>query len=208
MVYGFLNTPSWIVLERARSDSVAEFVGYWEQFYVDSKQRPDSKFLAHLKWKGGKLTSEDVRYLFRWKYRDVPNWSAEPTIRRLHQLNRLRFTEGDSLVKLATKLSPSGLVKRFFICHIVNPLKYPLWDQYVLRAHLIISNRENEIDDVLTLIKDTEAYESYRRSFNDWGHNVLSSYCNDFEFPPFRRLDRALWAMGKYYSLLIRSPEN
>ena len=108
------DTACWFVLAKRRSASLEKFVDYWERFYADSKSRSDDQFLRHLKWKGGRLTSRDVEWLFRWKYRDVPNWSAKPTIRQLSKLNRLRFTDSPQLVKLATSLSPNGLVKRVF----------------------------------------------------------------------------------------------
>jgi hypothetical protein len=184
-----------------------EFVSYWEEFYDDSKKRPDREFLRRLKWNGGKLTAEDVEWLFRWKYRNVPSWSPKKTIRQLSRLNGLRFGDDKSVMDLAKSLSPSGQVKRFFICHIVSPLKYPIWDQYVLKAHLVISRRENQLSALETLIKSEQAYEFYRRDFNDLVRNVPARIRNDGEFPPFRRLDRALWAMGKHCSLLIHSPQ-
>lgn len=202
-----MNTPSLLVLAKSPVSSLEEFVSYWEEFYEDSKKRPDHQFLKRLKWKGGELTAEDVEWLFRWKYRNVPSWSAKKTIGQLSRLNSLRFGNGKSVMGLAKGLSPSGLVKRFFICHIVSPLKYPIWDQYVLKAHLVISRRENQLRALETLIKSEEAYESYRRDFNDLVRNVAAKIRNDVEFPPFRRLDRALWAMGKHYTLLIRSPQ-
>ena len=125
---------------------------YWEQFYEENKQHPDAEFLEHLKWKGGRLTADDVRYLLRWKYRPVPSWDPHPIIKRLRELNELRFKEGPSVVEFAERFSKGGLVKRFFICHITSPRKYPVWDQYVLRAHLLISGRGDEVDQADELI--------------------------------------------------------
>lgn len=176
---------------------------YWEELYPE--QYPDAEFLRHLKWKGGSLKAEDVTWLFRWKYRRLPSWSPSPVIRRLPELNSLRIKEGDSLERVAEELSRTGLVKRFFICHIVSPLKYPIWDRFVLTAHLIISGRDDEVRDVRRLIQDTREYQSYRTAFNRLVTEVPRSMRNGIEFPSFRRLDRALWAMGKHAEVLIRS---
>lgn len=180
-------------------------MNYWEQFYEESKKHPDADLLKHLKWKGGKLTADDVRYLFAWKYRPVPSWDPCPVIKRLRQLDDLRFKEGSSVVEFGKAFSKEGLVKRFFICHITSPLKYPVWDQYVLKSHLLISDRIDELDQAGEMIRDESEYESYRTDFNGWVKQVPSMVRNSTEYPPFRRLDRALFAMGRHSQFLLHS---
>lgn len=193
-------------LARRTCTSAKDFVDYWEELYKESKNYPDAEFLRRLKWKGGSLKADDVRWLFRSKYRELPNWSSRPVVKRLDELNSLRFKEGDSLVRVAEELSKTGPVKRFFICHILSPLKYPIWDRFVLTAHLIISGRGDEVGNVDRVIQDKGEYESYRTDFNRWVTEVPPRIRNDIEFPPFRRLDRALWAFGQHGEILIRSP--
>ena len=193
------------ILSRTACDSPEDLVNYWEQFYEENAQHPDSKFLEHLKWRGGKLTEKDVEYLFAWKYRPVPSWDPRPVIKRLHELNELRFKQGRSVVEFAETFSKGGLVKRFFICHIISPRKYPVWDQYVLKAHLLISGRSDEIARAGELIHDEREYESYRIGFNSWVRQVPSRVWNSIEYPPLRRLDRALFAMGKHSQILLHS---
>jgi hypothetical protein len=192
-------------LSSTTCNSLGDFVEYWEQFYEDSKQHPDSEFLRRLKWRGGELTADDVRYLFGWKYRPVPSWDPRPIIKRLRQLNELRFKEGPSIIEFGKDLSKGGLVKRFFVCHITSPHKYPVWDQYVLKAHLLISGRGNEVDQANKLIQDESEYASYRTDFNHWVTQVPGKTRDSTEYPPFRRLDRALFAMGKYSRILLNS---
>jgi hypothetical protein len=195
------------ILSRIPCNSLEDLVEYWEQLYEDGKQHPDSVFLARLKWKGGKLTPNDIRHLFGWKYRPVPSWNPRPVLRRLRELNKLRFNEGPPVTEFAKVLSREGLVKRFFICHIISPRKYPIWDQYVLKAHLLISGREPEVDQASKLIQDETEYESYRTDFNRWVIQVPSKIRDSTEYPPFRRLDRALFAMGKYSRIVLHSRE-
>jgi len=192
-------------LSKTTCDSLGDFVDYWEQFYEDSKQHPDAEFLKHLKWKGGKLKEDDVRYLFGWKYRPVPSWNPRPVIKRLRELNELRFKEGRSVDGFGKALSKGGMVKRFFICHITSPWKYPIWDQYVLRAHLLMTGRAGELDQADELIRDENEYEAYRINFNNWVMQVPGKTSSSTEFPPFRRLDRALFAMGKHIRIVLNS---
>ena len=192
-------------LSRTTCNSPDDLVEYWEQFYEDSKQHPDSEFLRHLKWKGGKLTADDIRHLFGWKYRPVPSWDPRPVIKRLRELNELRFKEGHSVVEFGKTFSKGGLVKRFFICHIISPRKYPVWDQYVLKAHLLISGRGDEVDQANKLIQDESEYESYRTDFNSWVTQVPGKTRDSTEYPPFRRLDRALFAMGEHSQIVLHS---
>jgi hypothetical protein len=175
----------FVKLSNTTCSSPEDLVDYWEQFYEENTQHPDSKFLEHLKWKGGKLTADDVRYLFAWKYRPVPSWDPRPVIKRLHELNELRFKQGRSVVEFAETFSKEGLVKRFLICHIISPRKYPVWDQYVLKAHLLISGRSDEIARAGELIHDEREYESYRIDFNSWVRQVPSRVWNSIEYPPF-----------------------
>jgi hypothetical protein len=192
-------------LSRTTCNSSQDLVDYWEQFYEDSKQHPDSEFLKHLKWKGGRLNADDVRYLFGWKYRPVPSWDPHPVIKRLGELNELRFKEGPSIVEFGKTFSKGGLVKRFFICHIISPCKYPVWDRYVLKAHLLISGRGDEVDQANKLIQDESEYESYRTDFNSWVTQVPGKTRDSTEYPPFRRLDRALFAMGEHSQIVLHS---
>jgi len=192
-------------LSRTTCNSSQDLVDYWEQFYEDSKQHPDSEFLKHLKWKGGRLNADDVRYLFGWKYRPVPSWDSHPVIKRLGELNELRFKEGPSVVEFGKTFSKGGLVKRFFICHIISPCKYPVWDRYVLKAHLLISGRGDEVDQANKLIQDESEYESYRTDFNSWVTQVPGKTRDSTEYPPFRRLDRALFAMGEHSQIVLHS---
>jgi hypothetical protein len=192
-------------LSRTTCNSSQDLVDYWEQFYEDSKQHPDSEFLKHLKWKGGRLNADDVRYLFGWKYRPVPSWDPHPVIKRLGELNELRFKEGPSVIEFGKAFSKGGLVKRFFICHIISPCKYPVWDRYVLKAHLLISGRGDEVDQANKLIQDESEYESYRTDFNSWVTQVPGKTRDSTEYPPFRRLDRALFAMGEHSQIVLHS---
>jgi hypothetical protein len=193
-------------LSRTTCNSLQDLVDYWEQFYEDSKQHPDSEFLKHLKWKGGRLNADDVRHLFGWKYRPVPSWDPHPVIKRLGELNELRFKEGPSVIEFGKAFSKGGLVKRFFICHIISPCKYPVWDQYVLKAYLSISGRGDEVDQANKLIQDGSEYESYRTDFNSWVTQVTTRTGDSTEYPPFRRLDRALFVMGEHCKIVLHSP--
>jgi hypothetical protein len=200
--------PLLVTLARRTCTSVKDLVDYWEELYRESKKYPDSEFLRRIKWEGGSLEAEDITWLFGWKYRRLPGWSPSPVIRRLAELNNLRFKEGNPLERATAELSRTGLVKRFFICHILSPLKYPIWDRFVLTAHLMISGREDEIGNVQRLTRDTQEYESYRAAFNTLVTEVPPKMRNGTEFPSFRRLDRALWAMGRHAEIVVRSGRN
>jgi hypothetical protein len=76
-------------LSRTTCNSLEDLVDYWEQVYEESTQHPDAQFLAHLKWKGGGLTGDYVRYLFSWKYGPVPSWNPRPVIKRLREREKV-----------------------------------------------------------------------------------------------------------------------
>jgi hypothetical protein len=207
------GAPDWFILRRATASCAEDFVGYWEQFYRASKNWPDSDFLDHLKWKGGDLTTEDIEQLIDWKTngRKLPTWTQKPTglIKRIRKLNKFRLKDMDEIFKEARKLSPTGLVKCCFICHIISPFHYPIWDQNVFRAYLMINGRWNELEREPSAINEENQYQTYRGDFRSWMANVSPNIQREGEkevkFPPFRRLDRALFAMGSNWELIVRT---
>jgi len=172
----------------SESTSLGEFVEAWERKWRDSAKTPDTTYLHHVKWDGGDLTAEDVKILFEWKNRRrLPSWSPEPVIGQLGNLNRCRFRDSEELVRMATELSPTGPVKRFFICHIISPLCYPIWDRNVLTAHLVILGRTGETGDVKRLTKTEAEYLSFKSNFNRWAEHVDGRVEDEVMIPAFSR---------------------
>lgn len=178
-----------------------EFINFWSDFYEPSTKYPDEKYLEHLKWRGGHLLSVDVRFLFDWKTngRRLPAWDFRPIVRKLPKLNALRFTSDSRIERIASRLSKHGPVKKYFICHITSPLVFPIWDKNVLAAYLIVTNRENRLKNLDDLIGEEQVYHDYRKVFN----RAMKKVRSKSGFPPFRRLDQALFALGSYRDFIM-----
>ena len=188
-------------LIRHQCKTWGEFVNFWSDFYEPSKMYPDEKYLEHLKWRGGRLLSVDVRFLINWKIngRKLPAWDFRPIVRKLPKLNALRFTSDGQIERIADELSKHGPVKKYFICHITSPLVFPIWDKNVLAAYLIIANHENRLKKLDDLIYEEEVYQDYRKMFS----KAVKKVRPKSGFPPFRRLDQALFALGSYRDFIV-----
>lgn len=161
-----------------------EFVDFWEQLYrlpneelyTDSISKP--------------LTPSRVRQLYEWKnggkLAAAKQQSMERNyIRRLPEI--IDLPEDTPAEAFLERFNEGGAIWRIFWLHLWQPQNYPIYDQHVHRA--------------MRLIEKGEASEIP-------SHNPtkISIYLN--EFIPFfrnrfagldqRRVDRALWACGKY----------
>ena len=187
---------------------VNQFVDYWRRYYKEGRSVSDSEFVSRLKLGGTDhdLNETEIQRVFLWKEpRRLPAMQGEKVFDsqfKINKLNSFRFKASDELVKFAKeqcKNADSSLVKRYFICHIASPYEYPIWDRNALRAHLIITNRLDQVKHVEELIYKSEEYEEYRRNFNSWSKDVSEGRFSDGStIPSFRMLDQALFSMGYF----------
>ncbi len=179
-----------------------EFVDFWSCVYHhedESSAQPDSEFVVHLRWPGGKLRPQDIDWLFEWKNGGRLSAAKEQVPvsvkQRLDRLNRLRGGPYDKLQPLADECTEGSVWMRF-VCHIVSPELCSLWDRYVLRSFQILTGRQEEPSQ----IDEDRAYRDYTRFF----HDAVMRIGGTTEIPAFRRLDQALFAFGSHYPGLAK----
>lgn len=170
------------VLDR-RPVAAKEFVAFWEaryryprgELYDDNIGKP--------------LNPQRVRELYLWKNGRRLSAAKEESIKvnfveRIEETNSLPkdMPPGDFL----RRFSKGGAIWRIFWLHIWQPGRYPIFDQHVYRAMLVIETGHVE-------------------EIPGFGPSKISTYLN--EFLPFfearfgrldpRRVDRALWTLGR-----------
>ena len=174
-----------------------EFVDFWSCVYYhedEDERRPDSTFLKHLRWPGGRLESRDLDFLFEWK--NGGRLSARKSLvparvkQRLSEFNKLRRSSYDE-VKVLAESCTAGDVWMRFICHITTPSQCPIWDKNVLRAFQIISGRTEDSDEIYE--------DSIYREYSSFFHDALTHLPQKTRPSTFRRLDQALFAFGRHY---------
>jgi hypothetical protein len=183
-----------LVIYDAREVEWPSFVDFWCTVYSredEDPDRPDSQFIEHLRWPKGRLSGDDIDFLFEWKNgRKLPRTkriAPDRMKRRLAKFNSLRGATYDALWKEVQDLT-EGPVWGRFICHITNPDECPIWDQNVLRAHQVITAQTMDAE----AIWDDDAYRAYMRFFRSARDKVRA----EGSVPAFRRLDQALFSFG------------
>ncbi len=173
------------------------FVEFWSTVYKNEDEdpnRPDSRFLDRLHWPGGKLSTEDVDFLFEWKngMKLSGNKKQAPARMKvkLRTFNGLRGAGYDELWPFAQECT-EGPVWGRFICHIVSPERCPIWDQNVLRAFQCILGLKEDPEEIW----EDRIYRAYVSFFQDARGQVPAR----LRLPSFRRLDQALFAFGSRY---------
>ncbi len=183
-----------VVIYDERGVEWPAFVDFWSAVYTtedEDPDRPDSQFLKHLRWPGGRLTQDDVDFLFEWKngrkLSRAKKRAPERLKRRLPALNSIRGASYDVLWPEVQELTEAPVWGRF-ICHLVSPEQCPIWDRNVLRAYQVIRRRAVDPDGIY----DDDAYRDYMRFFRTAEKRVSRKG----GLPAFRRLDQALFSFG------------
>lgn len=200
------------ILRVLNDASPQNFVDFWDRLYEEDLRYPDKEFLAHLKYnKGETLEPNDVQWLFEWKNKRwvTSTFNPKPVKDNLEHLNSFRFGDPVTIEREVDKLNIGyGLVYRFFICHILNPIVFPIWDTNVCKSYLLINGKEPTDRNAEKFRDDPEGYSNYKNWFNTLVKQVRSKEIDGIEFPSFRLLDRALFSMGEYTRLLYIPEKN
>ncbi len=158
----------------------AEFVRFWDGLY----EGYDEGF--YTKNVGQPLTAQLVTEWFKWKNgRDLSRSKAE-SISRYH-LDEERIAADSTAEELkAFLLKPGGVVWRAFLLHLQHPERFPIYDQHVHRAMAFLQGQERLEISLHGPTKARSYLESYLPFFAG-----LEGFGR-------RKVDRALWAFGKF----------
>lgn len=139
------------------------------------------------------ITPEGLRDLFKWKngmrLSDKKAQALEAKIiAKLPIIQRLAESFDEQLFR--DSFGKLMVVWQTFLLHIINPERFPIFDQHVYRAYRCLKDiaevgREDEPK--LTMA----AYDDYQQFY----HQLVATYDG-----PTKRVDDALWAFGKFLS--------
>jgi hypothetical protein len=113
------------------------------------------------------------------------------------EVKNLQVFSSDLLSKVRNQFGLWGktsLVIPAFLLHILNPRVFPIFDQYVERARRFLTSRDLNISSGDLRIHDYAEYSLFWvELLSDLGINIETA-----EYGHVKRVDEALWAMGKY----------
>lgn len=117
--------------------ATADFVEFWAEWYNDKYERTYRQCI------GQPLTPESVRVLLAWKAMSITRKAivagehpfVEALIGDLNHFRSIQLNTPEDADKfLTTELKGKGMIWKIFTLHILNPDKYPIFDQHVYRA--------------------------------------------------------------------------
>lgn len=163
-----------------------EFVDFWSSFYdyllegyytpiIGKKRFSDEDLVKLFEWKNGsKLAQKKKKVL-------------TSIIAKIDQINALKasfcldtFLEEFKFVK--------GAIWKIYLLHVIQPDKFPIFDQHVYRAYLFISKDQRAEIPNNNRRKEDVYFSEYVSFFNGLSGSGISK----------KKLDEALWAFGKF----------
>lgn len=114
------------------------FIEFWAQFY-DYKSPFELNYDKHIKI-GKPFTHKDILELFEFVYHTGLGRIRTAAIKEkiyphLDYMNDMKFEASINLEEFESKFDKSPPVTKIFLLHIINPNKYPLYDQNIHNAY-------------------------------------------------------------------------
>lgn len=138
------------------------------------------------------LSTGDLRLLFEWK--NGMNLSSKKEVSFLNQVlqheelvNELKGEFENE--KFENTFGRMSAIWQIFLLHIIQPSKYPIFDQHVYRAFRFIQNQDEKSLPFTRTAKLKVFYKEYLPFFLDM--KDLADEHDYFE------IDKALWAFGR-----------
>ncbi len=164
-----------------RSVSKSEFLRFWSAVYrYNDEQAYDDNI-------GKELTSDRIQALFHWKNGmslsgDKLSSIEKNFIQRREELKK--FRKGFSAAAFLDHFDKGGPTWRIFWLHCFSPGRFPIFDQHVNRAMTYLqTGKAEEISGAKRVKQYVAKYLPFYVGFADHDR---------------RRVDKALWAFGKF----------
>ena len=169
---------------RPHRASPGEFVDFWSALYEDPREDLYAKSIKR------PLTPKRVGPLFIWKNGGKLSKPKQRSVEhnfiaRLDELHDLpKDTPAETFL---ARFATGGVIWRIFWLHCWQPDRFPIYDQHVHRAMMLIEDRE---PDELSAKDDRRKIRLYLDRYLTFHRRFAGS--------DQRSVDRALWAFGKF----------
>ena len=182
---------------------IKEFISFWSANYktFESQEMRD-RYNDNICF--NKFSIGNINKLFIWKNgiegKIAKNKNKFPirVIENIATVNLLKNKWEEETFNEVFKPNKYGAIWNSFLMHIINPNKFPIFDQHVYRAFLFLKEKP------LNELKGTNKikFEIYRNEYIPFFNTLKSeSGCS------VKTIDEAMWAYGKFistYSCLLK----
>lgn len=177
------------------------FIPLWEQQYQYGNKTIKDFYKNNIK--NPFENKETLIQLFQWK-NGITNISESKMkmvnlfLEKIETLESLQ--EEFSWETFETEFQPqkNGAIWKIFLLHLVDPKRFPIFDQHVYRSYYFFIN--GEIKEIPKSNK--KKWDSYKNDYLNWFQNILK----ENQLSP-RALDKAFFAYGKVLKYLKEIPK-
>jgi hypothetical protein len=116
------------------------FVNYWSNlYYYEFSDKYDSRILKK------KFSAEDLSELYIWKngmrLSDAKSMSFKKNIlSKLKTINKYKNSSDFKIIEFLKEFDNVSFVWKIFLLHLINPDKYPIYDQHIHRSFLYLND--------------------------------------------------------------------
>lgn len=167
-----------------------DFIKYWATVYqdVETNNHDYDRLIRREHY-----FPADIRTLFDWKNGMAINdhhtklVSVNRIIENLKIVNSLK-TRFDR-AEFDTTFGKMSAIWQIFLLHLIDPKRFPIFDQHVYRAEMFLTQRR-----IVEQMPGT-----LKQKLNHY-HQVYIPFFDNFRPPriPGRRVDNALWTFGRF----------
>lgn len=178
------------VLTQTQSGSLEDFISFWSKLYVYA----NSKLYEKIHHKT--LSEKDLKDLYKWKNGMKLSQAKEKSlntkiIKKIDIINNLRAMIEIDLEYFLKEFKQVSVVWKFFLLHIVNPNKYPIYDQHVHRAYRFMNSESSE--DIRASMNEAVKLKFYLEEYYPF---VRESKIKDL-----KKMDEAFFAFGQFINI-------
>lgn len=187
MISNFYMPLTFKTLQSTYSHS--EFISFWKVRYRYESEINYSELLK------SEVTEKNLKELFVWKNGMKLSPKKEESFKqkilpRIETIEKYKIQRELPIKVLYEEFDQVSLVWRVFLCHVVRPDEFPIYDQHIHRAVLFIQGNENWKKVTNTLTKNQK-----EKFYFD---NYLKTFLPQLEEFSLRDIDQALFAFGRY----------
>ena len=168
--------------------TINQFIDCWSKYY---DYRGNEIYFKHLN--KNPLETEDIRELFKWKngmrLSTLKGISFETKIMpRLEIINNLKQERRITFQIINDSFHDVSAIWKIFLAHIVNPRRFPIFDQHVYRAMIYLQTQK--IEELKNY--DQVKLEKYQNEYLKFFNNIST------EISDYKKYDEAMWAFGRF----------
>lgn len=175
--------------EITESDDINTFITFWSQLYSYSNEAIYKKNISKKVF-----DTESVQELFKWKngmrLSDLKQISLNiKIIDKLEVINYLKSKDEFELDLFKYEFKSLSAVWKIFLLHIIQPQKFPIYDQHIHRTFLFIHKKE------FSNLSNTSIKNKQKEAFY---FNEYLPFIDENEIKDLKKLDEAFFAFGQF----------